>query len=166
MKLGAFLRRKSDSGAVGLVTATLGAFAFAFTVFSMVVLGLVCLVQTVSDPGTETPVSLLAAVWKVWMPLAALGSAVAVTGGLLLHADHPIGRRLAQAACVYALAWSVGYFFGLGPYMDAFLREAGAVNQQVMPLLWAITLIARLSVFGTVGPLAVGLLWALRARKP
>jgi hypothetical protein len=166
MKLGAFLRRKSASGAVGLVTAALGAFAFAFTVFSMVVLGLVCLTQTVSDPGTETPVSLLAAVWQVWMPLAALGSAVAVTGGLLLHADHPIGRRLAQAACLYALAWSVGYFFGLGPYMDAFVREAGAVREEAVPVVRVIALFARLSVFGTVGPLAVGLLWALRARKP
>ena len=161
-----FLKRKSAYGPTGLFIAALGVLVVGFTAWMAMIFALISLQQAAFGFDTEPAMAALQTVLNIWIPLAALGGITAVAAGLLLHADREVGRRLAQATCLYSLAWSVGYFFALGPYMEEFVREVGDAGFSTFtPFIGVVALVARLSIFSVAPAPALALLWALRKRK-
>lgn len=165
-RLETFLRRKSAYGPLGLGVAFLGLLVLVSCGFGAVLGGLLGLQHAALDQPLDPLMAELGSVFSLWLPLASAGGLLALVGGLSLHADREVGRRLAQAACLWGLAWSVGYAIALGPYLDLFVQEAiGRDLAAFAGPLRAFTVIARLSVFTVVPPPALALLWLLRERK-
>jgi len=169
-----FLGRHSAYGPWGLLVASLGCVAFCFAAFGLCIVGaqlfMINVLPHPADPSfTEFRdfISIIHRLWLLYMPLMALGGVLGIAGGLLLHCDRELGRRLSQVAALYALVWGTAYSIdsmtavplmarsmaattrGSGPAAMAELQKAIAVPSAVIFFVVFIALPALLVLWHT-----------------
>ena len=174
-----YLGRHSAYGPWGLLVASFGVLAFFFAAFALSIVGAQLLMLHVFPPPSEpsftefrASLSIIHRLWLRYLPLMALGGVLGIVGGLLLHGDRELGRRLSQLAALYALVWGAAYSIDSAtavPLMAHSMASAtrGAGPAAMAELQKAIAVPSALIFFVIFIALpAVLVLWQTRRRRP